>query len=201
MPRVTALHELRGGRVAIDLDGRAWRVVPTGVIVRAGIAVGDELDRSRLRALRRELKRAEALAAAGRALRARGLTTRRLRERLDRRALPVAARNAAIETLSAAGVVDDARFADARARALADRGLGDAAIRYDLVARHGVEADLAEQAIGSLEPEGVRVEAVAARLGGGARAARALARRGFAHESLEAVVGLDVADEPGDELG
>ena len=201
MPRVTGLRELRGDRVAIDLDGRRWRVVPTGVVVRAGIAVGHELDRPRLRSLRRELKHAEALAAGARALRARELTTRRLRERLDRRALPAAARDAAIETLSAAGLVDDTRFADARARALAARGLGDAAIRYDLVARHGVEAVLAEQAIGNLEPEVARAEGVAAAFGGRTRAARALARRGFGHEAVEAVVGVDVAEEPGDELG
>jgi hypothetical protein len=60
---VTALRERRG-HVAVELDGQAWRTVPLEVVVRAGLAVELELDRPRLRLLRRELRRAEALAAA-----------------------------------------------------------------------------------------------------------------------------------------
>jgi hypothetical protein len=50
-----------------------------------------------------------------------------------------------------------------------------------------------ERALEALEPEEERARGAAAALGGGTRAARALARRGFSEESLEAVP-ADVAD-------
>ena len=85
------------------------------------------------------------------------------------------------------------RFAHGRAAALAARGVGDAAIRFDLE-QQGVGAELAETAIAGLEPESERARAQAAALGGGRKAARALARKGFAEESFEAFL-FDVARE------
>jgi hypothetical protein len=63
VPTVTALREDRRGRVAVELDGRPWRVLPAGVVVRAGVVEGRALDRPALRLLRRELRRDEALLA------------------------------------------------------------------------------------------------------------------------------------------
>jgi SOS response regulatory protein OraA/RecX len=101
----------------------------------------------------------------------------------------------ALERLERAGYVDDGRFAFDRARALAGRGRGDAAIRADLE-RRGVDPELIEQALASLEPEAERARRTAEELGGGVRAARALARNGFSEESLETALRGLVAPEP-----
>jgi regulatory protein len=189
VPRITALRAQRGDRVAVELDGTAWRVLPLEVVVRAALRVDGELDRLRARTVRRELRRHEALAASAGALRHRDLSTRRLEQRLERRAVPPAERARAVETLTRAGLLDDERFARGRARALAARGYGDAAIRFDLE-RHGVADELAAEALAELEPERDRALRLAATAGGTARAARLLARRGFGEEAIEGAVGV-----------
>jgi regulatory protein len=189
MPRITALRGERGDRVAVELDGSAWRMLPLEVVARAGLRVGAKLDRDRARAVRRELRRHEALAASTRALRHRDLSTRRLEQRLERRAVPPAERARAVEMLTRAGLLDDGRFARSRSLALAARGYGDAAIRFDLE-RPGVDAELAAEALAELEPERDRAVRVAAAAGGAARAARLLARRGFGDEAIEAATGV-----------
>ena len=130
------------------------------------------------------------LEVAVRALTHRDLSQHELAERLAQRGVPEGDRRDAIERLTLAGYVDDGRFALGRARALAERGRGDSAIRADLEER-GVEPDLVEQALVSLAPEADRARAQAARLGGGLRAASALARKGFSSESVESAVGLE----------
>ena len=193
MPRVTALRsEKAGRRVAVQLDDAPWRTLPLEVVMRAGLRVGEELDRLRARAVRRELRRHEALAVSTRALRHRDLSTQALERRLEQRAVGSAERAEAVETLKRAGVLDDRRFARSRAAALAGRGYGDAAIRFDLE-RHGVAAELVEEAVAELDPEEARARRVAAAAGGGTRAARVLARRGFGADAIEAVAG-DVAE-------
>src|ERR671928_824201 len=167
MPRVTALRSERAGRVAVQLDGAPWRTLPLEAVMRAGLRVGEELDRPRARALRRELRRHEALAVSTRALRHRDLSTRSLERRLEQRAVPPAERMRAVETLTRAGLLDDARFARGRARALAARGYGDAAIRFDLE-RQGVEAEVAADALAGVEPERERALRLAASAGGAA---------------------------------
>lgn len=189
MPRITALRGERGNRVAVELDGAAWRVLPLEVVGQAALRVGGELDRARARAVRRELRRHEALAASAGALRHRDLSTRRLEQRLERRAVPPAERARAVETLTRAGLLDDSRFARGRARALAARGYGDAAIRFALE-RQGVEAEPAAEALAELEPERDRALRVAASAGSAARTARLLARRGFGEDAIEAAVGV-----------
>ena len=187
--RITALRGERGDRVAVELDGVAWRTLPLEVVARAGLQVGAELDRACARTLRRELRRHEALAASAGALRRHDLSTRRLEQRLERRAVSPAERARAVETLRRAGLLDDGRFARGRARALAARGYGDAAIRFDLE-RQGVDAELAAEALADLEPERDRALRVAAPAGSAARAARLLARRGFGHDAIEAATGI-----------
>ena len=189
MPRITALRGEREDRVAVELDGAAWRVLPLEVVARAALRVDAELDRARARTVRRELRRHEALAASAGALRHRDLSTERLEQRLERRAVPPAERARAVETLTRAGLLDDGRFARGRARALAARGYGDAAIRFDLE-RQGVDAELAAEALAKLEPERDRAVRLAATAGGAARAARLLARRGFGEDAIEAAASV-----------
>ena len=188
--RVTGLRETGRGRVAVEVDGRAWRELPTDVVVRADVRFGTELDRPRLRTLARELRREKALSHATRRLRRRDLTVRRLDAELERRRVPPAARADAIGVLGRAGLLDDARVAEARATALAGRGLGNAAIRWDLE-RQGVGPDLAQRAIDGLEDERERAERIVRVRGAGARTARFLAQKGFAQEVVEAAGGAE----------
>jgi len=86
-----------------------------------------------------------------------------------------------------------------RAAALAERGLGDAAIAFRLE-RDGIEPESLVPALAALEPERDRAVRLAARRGSTAKTARWLAARGFALESIEAVMD-GVADDEGLELG
>ena len=63
MAVITALRERPRGQVEVDLVGRSWRLVPADAVVRTGLVVGRALDRETARALRRELRRSEALAS------------------------------------------------------------------------------------------------------------------------------------------
>jgi SOS response regulatory protein OraA/RecX len=101
-----------------------------------------------------------------------------------------AERAAALETVQSLGWQDDLRFAHDRARFLAGRGRGDDAIRWDLEQR-GVARENVESAVAGLPPEHERAAALAARLGGGPKAARALAAKGFSEDSIESAVDVE----------
>ena len=194
MPVVTALRDDRNGRVAVELDGAPWRVLPVDVVARSGLTEGRRLDRPSLRELRRELRRAEALDVAARALRRRDLSVRGLAQRLERAEVAPAAAAESLEVLQRVGLVDDERFARSRAAALAGRAYGDAAIRHDLEGQ-GVAAEAVAGALEALEPEVDRARRVVARRGRGPRTARYLAAKGHAQdtveEALEAAFGQD----------
>jgi regulatory protein len=195
VPTVTALRDDRRGHVAVELDGGAWRTLPVDVVARARIAEGRMLDRPALRLLRRELRRAEAIALASRALRRRDLTKQGLRERLERGSVAPATAEESLEVLARAGLVDDDRFARSRAEALAGRGYGNAAIRADL-AGQGVTREACEAALAELGPEAERAARIVQRRGRGARTARYLAARGFRDETVETALGPDFANHP-----
>jgi SOS response regulatory protein OraA/RecX len=190
MARVTALRVPKPGRVAVELDGVCWRTLPLEVVVRAGLNVGEELDRPRLRLLRRELRRHEAIAAAAAVLRHRDHSVQSLEQKLEQRGIAPTDRGVVVETLERAGLVDDVRFASGRARTLAERGWSDAAIRADLE-RQGLDGEPVTEALAALEPEHDRAVLLAARRGGGLRAARWLASRGFDADGLEGLVAED----------
>jgi regulatory protein len=194
VPTVTALRERRRGRVEVELDGAPWRTLPVDVVARSGLGVGLTVDRTALRVLRRELRRAEALGVATRALRTRDLSRRELSERLAARVAPAAA-DETLSTLARAGLLDDRRAAESRAVALAGRGYGDAAIRHDL-ARRGLGEDDVEAALATVGPEAERAAAIVSRRGSGPRTARYLVGRGFGEEACEAALGRGFAPDP-----
>jgi SOS response regulatory protein OraA/RecX len=197
--RITALRRRRPGAVAVEVDGRHWRVVPDDVVVRCGLAAGVKLERPLLRELRRELRRAETLAAATRALSRRDLSRRRLDERLRARGATRAESERAVATFEAAGVVDDARLARRRAEALAERGWGDAAVAARLEAE-GLAPDSVRSAVARLAPERERAAALARQVHDRRKAWKLLARRGFSADSAESALGrLD--EEPPAGLG
>jgi len=186
---VTGLRERPRGRVEVDLDGAPWRLVPADAVVRSGIVVGRALDRETARALGRELRRSEALDVALRALRYRDQSRRRLEQRLEQRGTPAEAREDALGALERAGLVDDGRVAAGRARTLAERGYGDAAIRFALQAEGLREAALV-QALSSLLPEADRARDLLAARGRTPKTLRWLAGKGFDAATLEDVAGF-----------
>lgn len=141
-------------------------------------------------------ERRDALLRATRALARRDHSSASLRAKLDCAGISEDAQADALAALARGGYLDDERFARDRATHLAARGYGDEWIRGDLEAQ-GAPAEAAGAALDGLEPERERAKREARRLGGGLRAVRTLARRGFSEESLEALV----AQDPGAGVG
>lgn len=141
-------------------------------------------------------ERRDALLRATRALARRDHSSASLRAKLGRAGISEDAQTDALDALARGGYIDDERFARDRAAHLAARGYGDEWIRGDLETQ-GVPAEAVDSALDELEPERERMAREAARLGGGVRAARSLARRGFSEENLEALV----AQDPGAGVG
>jgi regulatory protein len=186
VPRVTALTAVRD-RVAVELEGAPWRTLPVGAVVEAGLRVGEELDRVRARALRRALRRDHARRLALRALERRDHSRASLAARLERAGVTAGDRRDVLSSAERAGLLDDLRFAEARARALAGRGSGDLLVLDDLV-RHGIEEPVARDIVSRLEPESRRAAKIVAERGRSARTARYLAARGFTEDTVEELV-------------
>jgi regulatory protein len=125
-----------------------------------------------------------------RALRHRNRSRSDLRRRLDGAGVAPDEREATLDRLTEVGLLSDDRFAEERAQALARRGASDALIRRDL-RREGVDHAAVEHAIAQLESEDERAARVFERRGGGPKAVRYLAGRGFAAETLERLLDAD----------
>lgn len=186
MPVVTAVRVV-GARVAVELDGAPWRTLPLAAVVEADLAAGVTLDRARARTLARAVRRHRAETAALGALARRDHSVASLDARLVRAGVREPERRDAVERVRRAGLVDDARFADTRARLLAERGKGDVLIVADLV-RSGVEERDARAAVAVLEPERERAARIVAQRGANVQTARLLAARGFTEETVGEVV-------------
>jgi SOS response regulatory protein OraA/RecX len=132
-------------------------------------------------------RQASALELATRALAHRDLSERGLHERLARSGVTEDEIEQTLGELRRAGALDDSRFASSRAGALAERGKGDAAIRFDLE-RQGLGGEAIEDALAQLEPELQRLERILQRRGATASTARLLSGRGFEEEAIRAAV-------------
>ena len=129
---------------------------------------------------------------AARSLRHRDRSRSEIDERLAKAGVGEEERAAALERLTQLGYVDDDRFAADRAAALAGRGQGDAAIRFDLQGR-GVDPDAIEAALAGLLPEAERAVELADRLGRTPKTMGRLRRKGFGADALEAAFGSGIA--------
>jgi SOS response regulatory protein OraA/RecX len=129
----------------------------------------------------------DAVQAALRLLRHRDRSVAQLERELEARGVGAELRAEALATLLRTGLVDDVRFAESRARGLAERGAGDRLIRHELEAA-GVPLDAIEDAIGALEPESDRAAGIVVRRGASAKTARYLAGKGFGDDVVSAVV-------------
>jgi regulatory protein len=127
------------------------------------------------------------------ALARRDLTSSELEQRLLRAGFEPSACTEALARAAGAGYLDDSRVAAERARVLAGRDASDAAIRADLEGR-GVSDEQIELAIGAVTPEAERAARLAARFGGGLRAARALGRKGYPDDLVERTVRSHIAE-------
>jgi len=187
MRTVTALRATHDARVAVELDDLPWRVLPAIAVAEAGLTVGDGLERVQARTLARALRRHRAEGIVVGALARRERSRVELEARLERAGVREADRRDSLDRAARAGLVDDRRFAQARASTLAERGAGDALILEDL-ADHGVEEGAARSAVSELEPEVTRAARIVARRGRTAKTLRYLAARGFGEESVEDLV-------------
>ena len=134
--------------------------------------------------------RRTALDTSLRALHHRDLSMAELERRLAERGYDERERRDALATLRRTGLLDDERFAVARATLLAARGAGNALIRHDLE-RAGVPRELADAALGSLEDECVRARRIVERRGPGPKTARYLGGKGFAEEAIATCAARD----------
>ena len=139
---------------------------------------------------------ADALDSGLRALRYRDRSAHELREWLASREFSSSDCDEALATLERTGLLDDRRFAENRARALAGRGAGNALIRYALEGA-GVTSEAIAAALERLEPEADRARGIVSTRGPGPKTARYLSSKGF---SADAVAGA-VASAPEGELG
>ena len=138
---------------------------------------------------------------AVRALARRDLSRAALERRLEAAGVPHGLREATLDRLAEAGLVDDRRLAESRAAALAARGFGDAAIEARLEAEEVGREDRAE-ALARLEPEESRARRLAEQAGPARlrNLASSLARRGFADDAIDAALAA-VDGSPGAQLG
>jgi SOS response regulatory protein OraA/RecX len=183
---ITGLREISASEVLVELDGAFWRKVPLVAAARTGLSVGKRLEREDLRLLRRELRRAEALIKATRMLARRPLPRALLEDRLKRKGVAPAALEEAVEALERAQYLNDHSYALGRAQSLAERGYGDAAIRY-ILEQEGAASELIEQAVASLELEIERARALALADSNRKRLLGRLARRGFEEDTVEEI--------------
>jgi SOS response regulatory protein OraA/RecX len=136
----------------------------------------------------------QAVEAGLKALSRRDLSHAELVARLERAGIDPEDAELASSQLTQAGFQSDKRTAEERARVLAARLHGDLAIRVDLRKRGISEADV-DAALDSIDPELARAEALTRKAGHPARLARALHRKGFTDDVVEAALRIAGSQE------
>jgi regulatory protein len=141
--------------------------------------------------------REAALKLAGRVLAQRDCSRSALVARLVRAGIDADEAASVLEELSAAGYVDDERFAADRAASLAGRGYGNAAIAAKLRAE-AVPSAVIDNTVAQLPPEDERArDLVGRKRAGSDRLGAMLQRRGYSTDAIEAVLrSVDDQDRP-----
>ena len=186
-PTVTGLRERKRGRVAVELDGKPWRVLPADAVVRAGLAVGRDAGSAHgagagaRGAPGQSAGGGDAIAggerpvASGRSSggwRGRAIPPRRVKTRSRLSAVPGSSTTPAWR-----------RIAPSCSRAAAT---AMPAIRADL-RRRLISADTAADAVAALEPELERARRLLAGQSVTPAMLRRLSGRGFSRDTLEEV--------------
>ncbi len=139
----------------VEVDRGRFASLPAEALLGLDLVVGREIGPLVLERLQQLADVEAAHRAAQRAIARRAHARFDLRRRLLQKQHPPDAVDAALERLSAAGLLDDARFAVDYAAAKARRGRGPARLARDLQAQ-GVDRRVAEEAVRtSLAAEGV----------------------------------------------
>lgn len=136
----------------------------------------------------------DALECALRALRHRDRSAHEVDRRLAERGFDDGERRRALETLVRTGILDDERFARARAESLAARGAGNELIHHELDGV-GLDPDVVADAIAALEPEIARARHIVEVRGASAKTARYLQGRGYSNDAVAAAVATSEAWE------
>jgi SOS response regulatory protein OraA/RecX len=129
----------------------------------------------------------QALEAGIKALARRELSHAELVARLERSGIDHEDAELAGSQLTQAGYQSDARAAEERARVLAARLQGDLAIRVDLRRRGISEADV-DSVLDGIEPELTRAVELAHRAASAEQLVRALHRKGYTDDTIEAAL-------------
>lgn len=139
----------------VEVDRGRFASLPAEALLGLDLVVGREIGPLVLERLQQLADVEAAHRAAQRAIARRAHARFDLRRRLLQKQHPPDAVDAALERLSAAGLLDDARFAVDYAAAKARRGRGPSRLARDLQAQ-GVDRRVAEEAVRtSLAAEGV----------------------------------------------
>ena len=136
----------------------------------------------------------QALEAGIKALSRRELSHAELVARLERSGIAAEDAELASSQLTHAGYQSDERAAEERARVLAGRLHGDLAIRVDLRRRGISDADI-DSALEGIDPELARAEALVRKAGSAEQLARALHRKGYTDDTIEAALRIAGAQE------
>jgi regulatory protein len=190
-------------RRVVTLDGEDWRTTSADTVDLTGVAVGDDVDPDDLAA---RLDAAEPEAARARALRmldARDRSQAELASRLRDDGYSDAVSLAVADSLADAGVIDDARLAEALVAAAAYRkGYGRRRVLQEL-RRRGISDTLAATVLDRDYDHDAEVDQArhtAERLRRTVRDSRRLAerlvRRGFGWETAVAAAGVACEDAP-----
>ena len=113
MPVITAIHPARRRPhyLEVEIDGEAVGALPERELGRLGLTVGQSIDPVSLEALRATAALAAALSLANGYLAHRPRSEAEVRRRLGQAGFDVPAIDAAVESLTAKGLLDDTRFA------------------------------------------------------------------------------------------
>ncbi len=208
MPTVSAIRATKRGRVAVYVDGSHVFSVGEATVARWRLYTGRVLTEAELEELSAEGELERALADAYRLLSHRARATAELRARLRQKEHGEATVEAALERLTAAGLLDDLAFARAYTGAKrSESGWGEYRIRRGL-AQLGVGEDLIDCVLGELFGEGYEPTEEAFRLlcrrgtpappqeAAQRRAYHFLLRRGFPAAVAYAAVRRWMAGEP-----
>jgi len=139
----------------VEVDRGRFASLPAEALAGLNLAIGREIGPLEMERLQELADLEAAHRAALRAVARRAHARFDLRRRLVQKQHPPAAVDGALDRLSAAGLLDDARFAAEYASVKAGRGRGPARLVRDLQAQ-GVDRRIAEDAVrSSLAAEGV----------------------------------------------
>lgn len=201
MPRLTQIKETKKGRLALFLDGEFVFSLDEETFARASLHEGDDLEPWQVEELRKQSDTRRALDKAMDYLSLRDHASGELYQKLCRKFDEHSAAYA-VARAGELGLLDDAGFARRRAAELLRKRKSRREILRDLAAK-GIDRDTAAEAVEALydtgeEGENPELSAAralverqyAAKLAAGKRdqVAAALARRGFSHAVIRAVL-------------